>query len=81
VNLYLTGHTHGGQICLPVLGPLLKNAQCTRAQVRGLWRHKAITGHTLTGYTSPGLGCTSAPVRYNCPPEATILELRRGVTA
>ncbi|NLV45058.1 MAG: metallophosphoesterase [Candidatus Hydrogenedentes bacterium] len=73
VSLYLTGHTHGGQIRLPVLGALSKNASCTREQALGLWRHGK-----MQGYTTSGLGTTDLPVRYNCPPEAALITLRRG---
>ena len=71
VSLYLAGHTHGGQIRLPLLGAISKNAKCSREQAMGLWRHEA-----LYGYTSPGLGSTDLPVRFNCPPEATLITLR-----
>jgi len=71
VDLYLCGHTHGGQICLPFLGPLIINANCPRAYARGLWTYK-----TLRGYTSPGVGTSGVPVRFFCPPEIGLLELR-----
>jgi predicted MPP superfamily phosphohydrolase len=71
VNLYLCGHTHGGQICLPLIGPLVTNANCSRAYVRGLWKYK-----NLQGYTSPGVGTSGVPVRFFCPPEIGLIELR-----
>lgn len=70
VHLYLGGHTHGGQISLPLLGPPLVNAACPRAYTHGRWRHRG-----MQGYTSPGAGCSMLPVRYNCPPEVPLLEL------
>lgn len=73
VSLYLTGHTHGGQIRLPMLGALSKNASCTWEQAMGLWRHGK-----MHGYTTTGLGTTDLPVRYNCPPEAVVITLRCG---
>ena len=73
VSLYLTGHTHGGQIRLPLLGALSKNAVCTREQAMGPWQYGK-----MHGYTSSGLGTTDLPVRFNCPPEAVILTLRCG---
>jgi len=72
-SLYLAGHTHGGQIRLPLLGALSKNARCTREQSMGKWR-----AGSMQGYTSTGLGTTDVPVRFCCPPEATIITLRRG---
>ena len=71
VDLYLCGHTHGGQVCLPVIGPLLINANCSRAYARGVWQY-----HTLQGYTNPGVGTSGVPVRFWCPPEIGLVELR-----
>ncbi len=71
VDLYLTGHTHAGQIRLPGLGALRQNANCPRAYAAGHWRHRG-----MQGYTSAGVGCSSLPVRFGCPPEIVLLELR-----
>jgi len=71
VNLYLCGHTHGGQICLPGGAPILVNAKCPRRLARGTWQH----GRML-GYTNAGVGSSLLPVRFNCPPEIALLELR-----
>ncbi len=69
-DLMLCGHTHGGQICLPGGIPLLTNARCPRAFVRGGWNY-----HQLIGYTSAGSGTAVVDVRLNCPPEVTIHSL------
>ena len=70
VNVQLSGHTHGGHLRLPLLGPL--------ALPPGGWRYAM--GHYQVGalqlYVSRGLGGT--PVRLGCRPEVTILTLRRG---
>jgi predicted MPP superfamily phosphohydrolase len=71
VQLYLCGHTHGGQICLPIAGPVVTNASCARRYTRGAWANGR-----LKGYTSSGLGCSVVPVRYFCPPEIAVIELR-----
>jgi predicted MPP superfamily phosphohydrolase len=71
IDLYLCGHTHGGQICLPLIGPILINANCRRAYARGVWRYKQ-----LQGYTSSGVGTSGVPVRFFCPPEIGLIELR-----
>jgi uncharacterized protein len=71
IDLYLCGHTHGGQICLPFLGPLITNANCPRSYARGVWKYKG-----LQGYTSPGVGTSGVPVRFFCPPEIGLIELR-----
>jgi hypothetical protein len=70
IHLYLTGHTHGGQICVPRIGPLLLYAECPRTYTRGHWRHNG-----MQGYTSAGVGCSMLPVRYSCPPEIAVIEL------
>ncbi len=71
IDLYLTGHTHAGQIRFPGLGALRQNARCPRAYAAGHWRHR-----DMQGYTSAGVGCSSLPVRFGCPPEIALLELR-----
>ncbi len=72
VDVYLCGHTHGGQICLPGIGPLFLNATCRRRFTRGHWRFAQ-----MQGFTSRGLGSSGVPVRYNCPPEIAVLTLRK----
>lgn len=71
VHLYLCGHTHGGQICLPGGRPLLTNSRCPHASRSGFWMYEQ-----MTGFTSPGAGTSSVNVRFNCPPEITLIELR-----
>jgi hypothetical protein len=73
ISLYLAGHTHAGQIRLPLLGAVKHNAKCPPAYRFGLWRHGR-----MTGYTTAGVGCSSLPIRYNCPPEIVLFELKRG---
>jgi uncharacterized protein len=75
VSLYLCGHTHGGQVCLPGGRALLTRLTRCRQAARGLWRD----GPT-TGYTSCGLGTAWPPLRYNCPGEMTVITLRRTAT-
>ncbi|MFZ1492497.1 MAG: metallophosphoesterase [Candidatus Competibacter denitrificans] len=70
-DLMLSGHTHGGQICLPGGIALMTNADCPRAFCRGAWRY-----HTMQGYTSTGSGASVVGVRFNCPPEITLHHLR-----
>lgn len=74
VSLYLCGHTHGGQICLPLIGPLLTNANCARKYTRGAWEFQGVKG-----YTNVGVGSSGVPVRFHCPPEIAVIELRRAV--
>jgi uncharacterized protein len=71
VHLYLCGHTHGGQICLPVIGPPIVHTNCRRRYARGVWRYKQ-----MHGYTSTGVGTSGVPVRFFCRPEIGLMELR-----
>jgi predicted MPP superfamily phosphohydrolase len=71
-DLMLSGHTHGGQICLPGGVPVLLEADLPRALGAGLWRHEG-----LVGYTSVGIGSSVVPVRFNNRPEITLHRLVR----
>jgi predicted MPP superfamily phosphohydrolase len=70
-DVMLSGHTHGGQICLPGRIPLLLNAKAPRSFCRGYWRYNG-----LQGYTGTGSGVSIVDVRLNCPPEITLHRLR-----
>ncbi|MCP5159523.1 MAG: metallophosphoesterase family protein [Gammaproteobacteria bacterium] len=70
-DLMLSGHTHGGQVCLPGGIALLTNADCPRRFCKGAWRY-----HTMQGYTSVGSGSSVVGVRFNCPPEITLHRLQ-----
>jgi predicted MPP superfamily phosphohydrolase len=72
-NLLLSGHTHGGQICLPGSIPIILDAVLPRRMGAGAWQY-----HNMTGYTSVGAGSSVVPVRLNCPPEITLHCLRSG---
>ena len=75
-DLLLSGHTHGGQICLPGGIPITLSAVLPRRLGAGSWKY-----HGLTGYTSVGAGTSIAPVRFNCPPEVTVHHLTRDATS
>lgn len=70
-HLMLSGHTHGGQICLPGRVPLTLDSVLPRRLGAGAWHY-----HQMQGYTSVGAGTSIVPVRINCPPEITLHELR-----
>ena len=73
-DLMLSGHTHGGQICLPGGVPVVLEADdLPRAFATGAWRHAE-----MAGYTSVGAGVCLVPVRFNNPPEITLHRLVRG---
>jgi predicted MPP superfamily phosphohydrolase len=71
-SFMLSGHTHGGQICLPGNIPILLEADLPRALGAGPWRHEGIVG-----YTSVGVGSSVVPVRFNNRPEITLHRLGR----
>ena len=70
LDLMLSGHTHGGQAHLPVLGPPYVPSQ---------FGFRYLAGHFREGarqlYVSRGVGVITAPFRWRCPPEATLLVL------
>jgi uncharacterized protein len=70
VDLQLSGHSHGGQVRVPFLPPLYL-PEMARKYVWGLYKIGP-----LTLYTNPGLGTVGLPVRFNCPPEITLLTVR-----
>jgi hypothetical protein len=70
VKLQLSGHTHGGQVQLPIVGaPILpylgQKYPAGRFRVGAMWL-----------YVNRGVGLISPPVRFNCRPEVTLLTLR-----
>lgn len=71
-DLVLAGHTHGGQLRLPGYGAIVTNCELDRSRARGVSRWGA---HTWL-HVSAGLGTSPyAPVRFACPPEASLLTL------
>ena len=69
-QLYLTGHTHGGQICFPGGHPIITGA-CESQHVKGKWRYQ-----NLIGFTSPGVGTSGLTLRLFCPGEISIYNLK-----
>ena len=77
-DVIFAGHTHGGQVRIPGLPPLVTNCDIPREQAQGLstWHH-ASRGSFLN--VSAGLGTSIyAPVRFACPPEAVLVTLTAG---
>jgi len=71
-DLYLCGHTHGGQICLKEGVPLISHQFEGKQFNQGKW----LLGK-MTGYTSRGVGVSGMPIRFNCPAEITMIHLTR----
>ena len=84
-ELVIAGHTHGGQLCLPLYGALVTNCDLDRGRAKGLSRWWPGAGRSLGSpppadaawlEVSAGLGTSPyAPVRFACRPEATLLTL------
>lgn len=69
-DLYLSGHTHAGQICLPGGYPVVRHLNKGKNLYRGFWREA-----DMLGYTSPGCGVSGVPVRFNTQGEVTLFTL------
>ena len=69
VDLVLSGHTHGGQVTWR--SERSASGRPRRRLLKGLGRQ----GHTQI-YVTRGLGTVVLPIRYGCPPEVSLLELR-----
>jgi predicted MPP superfamily phosphohydrolase len=72
-DLMLSGHTHGGQICLPGGIPILRIGNCPARMLSGSWSYQG-----MAGYTSVGTGSCGVPVRFHCLPEIALHHLNRG---
>ena len=71
LDLMLSGHTHGGQAYLPLIGPPFVPSQFGNRYLRGLIRE----GERQL-YVSRGVGVSGVPFRWRCRPELTSLVLR-----
>lgn len=70
VDLYLCGHTHGGQVCLPGGIPIFKHLDRGHRYYRGEWVYQG-----MKGITSSGVGTSGIPVRFNSRSEIRIIKL------
>jgi len=72
LDLMLSGHTHGGQAFLPVVGPPYIPSQ---------FGSRYLSGRFAEGsrqlYVSRGVGASGLPIRWKCPPELNLVTLRR----
>jgi hypothetical protein len=71
VDLMLAGHSHGGQVRLPLIGPLYL-PPLGRKYVEGLFHLQ----NDLQLYVNRGIGAVGVPFRFDCPPELTLITLR-----
>ncbi|NOU88553.1 twin-arginine translocation signal domain-containing protein [Paenibacillus sp. LMG 31460] len=72
VDLQLSGHSHGGQICIPLIGALYTPPHGSK-YTNGLYQ---IPNSRLQVYTTRGIGMTRIPLRFNCRPEFTVMTLK-----
>jgi uncharacterized protein len=72
VDFVLSGHTHGGQVRLPLVGSLRGRSKLGERFVEG-WNR--LDGTQI--YVNRGIGKSVVPLRFNCPPEIACLRLRR----
>ena len=71
-NLYLCGHTHGGQICLPGGIPLITHVYAGKKFHRGLWKYS-----NMKGYTNQGCSTVCIPVRFYSESEIALITLKK----
>jgi predicted MPP superfamily phosphohydrolase len=71
VDLMLSGHSHGGQVRLPFVGPLHLPTGALK-YVEGLYRFDR-----MQLYVNRGIGAVGLPFRLNCPPEITLFTLQQ----
>ena len=73
VELYLCGHTHGGQVRLPFIGPIFTSSQLGRRFVMGLYRVGRMSLYVSRGVGLEGLSMPR--VRFLAPPEVTLVTI------
>jgi predicted MPP superfamily phosphohydrolase len=71
IKLVLSGHTHGGQVRLPLIGPLYSNTDLGKKYVEGLFRFE-----NSWLYINRGLGTRAVPARFLAPPEIVVFTLQ-----
>lgn len=75
VDIVFAGHTHGGQVCLPIKGALITNCDLDTGRAKGLSHHSS-AGRTAWLHVCAGLGTSPfAPYRTFCRPEACLVTL------
>lgn len=68
-DLQLSGHSHGGQVALPIIGPPIL-PKFAKKYPTGLYKIKE-----MYQYTNRGVGMTNPTIRFNCRPEITVFSL------
>ncbi|HEU4833588.1 MAG TPA: metallophosphoesterase [Pyrinomonadaceae bacterium] len=73
VQLLIAGHTHGGQVRFPIIGPVVESSDYGDRWVRG---HVIESNHHL--FVTTGIGTSIVPVRFAVPPEIVLLTIKSG---
>jgi uncharacterized protein len=71
VAAIFTGHTHGGQVRLPLVGALINASRAPLSHSYGVIRE-----HGKVMFVTAGVGTSVLPIRFNCPPEIAVLTIR-----
>ena len=71
VPLLLAGHTHGGQVRFPLIGPVVESSKYG-------WVHGDVFANNHHLFVTTGIGTSIIPVRFGLPPEIVILTLKSG---
>lgn len=74
IDLQLSGHSHGGQVRIPLIGALYTPPYSSKYP-NGLYQ---VPNTPLQVYTTRGIGMTRLPLRFNCRPELTMITLKSG---
>ncbi|MGL4760366.1 MAG: metallophosphoesterase [Sarcina sp.] len=72
IDLALAGHSHGGQIYIPLYGTIV-NTGLAESYDRGLYKLRK--DGTFPLYVNSGIGCTSLPIRFCCVPNISIITI------
>jgi predicted MPP superfamily phosphohydrolase len=73
VDLFLCGHTHGGQVCLPFWGAIVTLTKSHKKYERGRYEARGVPM-----YVNRGVGTTGPPVRFLARPEVAVIDLVAG---
>lgn len=69
LDLTLAGHTHGGQVNIPFIGPLIISSSYGKRYAQGL-----IKENDKTMFVTKGIGTSILPIRFNCVPEIVVID-------
>lgn len=70
IDLFCTGHTHGGQVRLPLYGALITMSTLGKKYEYGLYNVES-----TNMFVSRGIGMTALPIRFLAPPEVAVIDV------